>query len=463
MLFNSYEFIFLFFPIALSGYFFWGRFTEKNWANVWLALASFVFYGFWDWRYLPLLLGSIATNYVVAGLILRARRQSELKSAKLFFGVGLLFNVGLLGYYKYLDFLLDSLNVLGTHFSLLNIVLPLGISFFTITQLLYLFDCYEGVANDHHPVNYALFVSFFPHLVAGPILYHRQMMKQFRDESLRRVNWDNMSSGLSMFVIGLVKKVLIADTLSPYVSAGYGNPVELTMLGAWLTAVAYMLQLYFDFSGYSDMAFGLARMMNIEIPVNFNSPYRAASLINFWRRWHISLTNAITACIYMPIMRGFKTRTTAHTIVAAFVSFFIVGIWHGAGWTYVVFALLNAGGIVMNYLWREVHCNMPKFAAHTLTLLYVLVTMVFFRAADVGDALTVLQTMVGGNANIVEPPLEVIVAMVTAVALTAFSPNSNALIRRFRPSPIWAVFVTAGLVCSLFMMSRPTEFLYLQF
>ncbi|MBR1397689.1 MAG: MBOAT family protein [Selenomonadaceae bacterium] len=481
MLFNSYEFIFLFLPIVLAGYFFIGKKHDRA-ANVWLALASLFFYGYWNKNYLPLLIMSIAVNYTFAGLILNARSNKNASHSKMYFILGLIFNLGLLGYYKYFNFMIENLNRLGTNFELINVILPLGISFFTITQLLYLFDCYEGVAKDHNLVNYALFVSFFPHLMAGPILYHRQMMKQFDNPSLRQLDWSNMSRGLTLFIIGLMKKVLIADELSPYVGLGYSHTAELDCLTAWLVAISYMLQLYFDFSGYSDMAVGLSRIMNLEIPINFNSPYRASSMINFWQRWHISLTNAITACVYMPIVKFLKTRTLMHTITASFISLFIVGIWHGAGWTFVIFAFLNAIGITINYIWKHYKLSMPKILAHIITLTYVLLTMVFFRASSVQDAINVFKSMAGLN-GIVFPQKIVTLAehlgilipvgdvpgtlsktiFIIAVLLVALCPNSNQLIKNFKPSYTWLVVIVVGFILTILSMTQPTEFLYFQF
>ena len=474
MLFNSYEFIFLFFPIVLLVYFILGK-KLSSMANTWLMLASLFFYGWWSIDYLPLLIGSIIINYLIAGCIIKSR-------SRISFITGLIFNLGLLGYYKYLDFFLENLNYFGANLELINIILPLGISFFTITQLLYLFDCYEGVAKDHDLINYALFVSFFPHLMAGPILYHRQMMKQFNDPELRRINWANTSRGLTLFVIGLVKKVIIADSLSPYVGLGYSHTSELDCFTAWLTAISYMLQLYFDFSGYSDMAVGLSRMMNLEIPINFNSPYRAAGMINFWQRWHISLTNAITACVYMPIVKYFKTRTLMHTVTASFIAFFIVGIWHGAGWTFVIFAILNAVGVIVNYVWKYYKHSMSKVTAHIVTLLYVLFTMVFFRASTVQDAINVFKAMFGMT-EIVYPQKIVTLAshfglnipvgdvpgtlpkivFVIAILLVAFCPNSNQLIKNFQPSYTWLAVTTIGFLLAFLFMTQPTEFLYFQF
>ena len=464
MLFNSYEFIFLFVPVVLGIYFYLGKHFSDT-ANLWLVFASLFFYGYWDVHYLPLLLISIAFNYLCAGAILKSRQTENFSCAKIYFLSGLIFNVGLLSYYKYLDFFLRNFNRLGAHFELLHLILPLGISFFTITQLLYLYDCYEGSAKDHKLINYALFVSFFPHLMAGPILYHRQMMNQFNNPKLRLLDWSNMSRGLTLFIIGLMKKVIIADELSPYVQFAYSHTAEVDATTAWLATIFYVLQLYFDFSGYSDMAVGLARMMNLEIPVNFNSPYRATSVIMFWQRWHISLTNAITACVYIPILKYLKTRTLMHTITASFISFFIVGIWHGAGWTFVVFALLNSTGIIVNYIWRYYKLNMPKIPAHIFTLLFMVLTMVFFRAENMKDALNILKAMAHIN-NLYLPVINddlPIVTFTAAALITAFCPNSNQLIKKFTPNYKWLILIVIGFVFALLSMTKPTEFLYFQF
>ena len=463
MLFNSYEFIFIFVPIVLLGYFYLGK-KYNSAANLWLVLASLFFYAYWDINYLPLLLGSIAFNYIFAGEILKARQNEKFSQAKIYFIAGLMFNICLLGYYKYLDFFLRNFNRLGADFELLHLILPLGISFFTITQLLYLYDCYEGVAKDHELINYALFVSFFPHLMAGPILYHRQMMKQFNNPALRIIDWSNMSRGLTLFIIGLMKKVIIADELSPYVVDAYSHTVEIDPTTAWIATLCYVLQLYFDFSGYSDMAVGLARMMNLEIPINFNSPYRATSIIMFWQRWHISLTNAITACIYIPIMKHLKTRNMRNTIIASFISFFIVGIWHGAGWTFVTFALLNSFGIIINYIWRYYKLNMPKVFAHIFTLLFMVLTMIFFRANSMHDAFNIIKSMLHIN-QLILPNIDSFPAItfIISVLIVTFCPNSNQLIKNFQPNYKWLLVIVMGFIFALLSMTKPTEFLYFQF
>lgn len=485
MLFNSYEFIFLYLPVVLVGYFLLGRARRSELANVWLVAASLAFYGYWDARYLPLLVGSIAVNYVLSGRIIAARaaaktERAQGRVAKCWFLAGAAFNVALLGFFKYTDFLLENLNYLGADFSLLHIVLPLGISFFTITQLVYLVDSYEGVVQSREPVSYALFVSFFPHLLAGPILYHKSMVKQFSDASLRRVNWENMSRGFALFILGLGKKVLIADALSPYVGACFSAPGELSMLEAWTAVICYALQLFFDFSGYSDMAVGIARMINIKIPFNFNSPYRAYGLIDFWQRWHMSLTWAITNYLYTPMVMACKKITFVKAMLATFAAMFIAGIWHGAGWTYVVFGALHGLGLVLNHIWKKKHLPMWRPLGYVLTLLLVLVANAFFRAASVGDAMTILTAMFAGDllvpqkvadlaqhAGVVLPALTAWAApkkyLLLAVLMVALLPSSQSLVERLRPRPIYAVALAALLLLSIISLTRVSEFLYFQF
>lgn len=483
MLFNSYEFICLFFPVVLLVYFLLGKKSSNKYALAWLSLASLFFYSYWNVKYLPLLLCSVLMNYVLAGLIIKAREGVAQTRNKILFFLSLAANIGLLGWYKYADFFIKNLNyVLSADYPLLHIILPLGISFFTITQLLYLYDCYHGITKEHSFLRYVLFVTFFPHLLAGPILYHRQMMSQFADDSLPRVNWDNMASGVMLFTIGLAKKVLIADSFIAYVNYGFANPGELTVLQGWLTAICYMLQLYFDFSGYSDMAVGLSRMMNITIPINFNSPYKAASLINFWQRWHISLTNAITACVYMPLVRSFKKPTVYNTAFAAFVAFFLVGIWHGAGWHYVAFALMHAAGMAVNHIWKHYRLWCPKPLGHVLTLLYVLVAMVFFRAGSLGEAFLFLKSMAGlgaagtaslasgfmGGADFVMFSLQATIhfpafLFLLGILLVFLAPNSNQIMEKADFSGRYLLLTLALLGLAMFQLGGTTDFLYFQF
>ena len=487
MLFNSYEFLFLFFPIALLGYFALGRREDSNAANLWLVAASLFFYSYWNVRYLPLLLASIAFNYACSGVILRYRKRADKRTGrKGAFIFGLVMNAGLLGFYKYTDFFLENVNfIAGTHFNLLHIILPLGISFFTITQMVYLVDCYEGVAKDHNLVNYTLFVSFFPHLLAGPILYHKPMMKQFANPETKTVQWENIARGFTLFIIGLAKKVLLADTFMTYVSPGFNDPAGLTFVDAWITALSYMFQLYFDFSGYSDMAVGLARMMNIEIPVNFNSPYRAKGLIDFWQRWHMSLTTVITNYLYTPIFRSCRNLTFRNAMWATFLAMFIAGIWHGAGWTFIVFGTMHGVGLVVNHVWKHYHLPMNIFLGRAVTLLWVMVAFVFFRADSIHDAWLIMMAMCDPSQLIL--PTGGIVEkyfvflkdsgvifsgdamfmglkyILVGSLCVAFLPSSNRIVERMKPTLIWAFVVAAVGFVSMIRMGSYSEFLYFQF
>ncbi|MBQ9406334.1 MAG: MBOAT family protein [Desulfovibrio sp.] len=496
MLFNSYVFIFAFLPAALAGYFLLGRRGSPS-ANAWLLFLSFLFYGYWDVNYLPLLMGSILMNWLISGRIIAARAawekgcagggtaapaagQAKSRPMQAWFLLGLLFNVCLLGYYKYLDFFILNLDRLGLDLPLLHLVLPLGISFFTITQMIYLLDCYVGVAKEHGLLGYALFVSFFPHLLAGPILYYKPMMAQFADDRLKRTDWENLARGGALFVLGLMKKTLIADSFIAYVDHGFGNAASLTLVDGWLVTVCYGLQLYFDFSGYSDMAIGVSRMLNIRIPPNFRAPFRAVSLANFWQRWHISLTNAITACIYMPIVQSFQRITFGRMVMATFVAMFIAGIWHGAGWTFVVFALMHAGGLAVCQCWKRWGRPLPVPLARAVTLLWVLLTFVFFRAGNMGEALQVLAAMGGlhGAAwpghlgwsglavDFTHPVLAglPLVFFPLALLLVVCAPESNELVdKHFRPDLRWAAALAALFVLSVLHFTQVTSFLYFQF
>ena len=460
MLFNSYEFIFIFAPVSIAGYFLLGHFFRNRANQIFLLISSLIFYSYWDINFLPILIFSIVVNFVISGKILQSNSRQ-------FFIIGIIFNVGLLVYYKYLP---------------PEKILPLGISFFTITQLLYLYDCYAGVSKDHDSIRYALFVTFFPHLLAGPILYHRQMMKQFRDEKLRRIDFENLSRGLILFTIGLAKKIFIADQLSPFVAEGYANVENLTLIEAWLVAMSYTLQLFFDFSGYSDMAVGLARMMNFEIPINFNSPYRATSPINFWQRWHISLTNAMTACVYLPLMKFFKVRSLKNTVAASFITFFIVGMWHGSGWTFFGFAMFTALSVVANYLWRSMNFSMPDVLARFSLMTFTIVTMVFLRSENMSTAQKMFEAMLGSNG--LEFPRKIVelvhsfgiyldvgnvpgnlpkLVFFAAIIIVAFAPSSNLIAKNVQPKIFMAVLTAIILFASILQMSSVTEFLYFQF
>jgi D-alanyl-lipoteichoic acid acyltransferase DltB (MBOAT superfamily) len=406
MLFNSYVFIFVFFPLVFFAFFRIGKRSHAL-ASLWLAAASLFFYGWWDVRYVSLLLGSVVFNYGAGYLIgHRVVQQSVKGRSKVLLAGAIGINLILLGYFKYANFFAVNLNhFTDTSLQIGEIVLPLGISFFTFTQIAFLVDTYQGKVKEFNFVHYALFVTYFPHLIAGPVLHHKEMMPQFAKRNVCHINWDNVAVGLSIFVLGLAKKVLIADTLADFstpifsgVAAG-GQPM---LIEAWIGALAYTLQLYFDFSAYSDMAIGLSLMFNVRLPVNFNSPYKATSIIDFWRRWHMTLSRFLRDYLYIPLGgRNGKTQRYLNVMITMLLG----GLWHGAGWTFVIWGGLHGFYLMVNHAWRGLKQSMDwgdggqlaKLGAGALTFVAVIVGWVFFRADNFSSALTMLHGMAGMN------------------------------------------------------------------
>lgn len=404
MLFNSYGFIFVYLPLAFAGMFWLGRYNPR-WAAAWLGLASLAFYAAWDVRFVLLLLTSIVFNYG-AGCSMGSRRAAG-KGTRHFLAAAITADLLLLGYFKYANFFIDTANQLsGSRIAPLDIVLPLGISFFTFTQIAFLVDVHRGIAREYDFIHYLLFVTWFPHLIAGPVLHHSQMMPQFAQPASYRINLEHVAAGLTIFVLGLAKKVLVADNLSGYASpifdaasAGYA----LTLVEAWTGALAYALQLYFDFSGYSDMAIGLSLMFNVRLPLNFDSPYKATSIIDFWKRWHMTLSAFLREYLYIPLGGNRKGKTRRHLNLMA--TMLLGGLWHGAGWTFIVWGGLHGLYLTINHGWRELKSHMgwndggrcARLTAGALTFLAIVVAWVFFRADSLASAQAMLAGMAGMN------------------------------------------------------------------
>jgi alginate O-acetyltransferase complex protein AlgI len=339
VLFNSLGYLFVFLPVTLAGYFGLHRYVGARAAVAWLTLASMIFYGLWKLEFLPILVASIAANHAFGHIIRRARSRSD-RHVRIALSVAITANLALLGYYKYADFFIANINAaLGMELAFLRLALPLGISFFTFTQIAFLVDTARGSASEHDPLRYTLFVTFFPHLLAGPILHHREMMPQFADLTKATPSAYALTCGVTLIILGLAKKVLIADPLSPIVQSGFSAPGSLGCLAAWTVALAYTFQLYFDFSGYCDMAVGASLLFNIQLPLNFASPYRALDLQDFWRRWHITLSRFLRDYLYIPL--GGNRKGFNRGIIATIVTFTLGGFWHGANWTYIVWGLVN--------------------------------------------------------------------------------------------------------------------------
>ena len=420
MLFNSYGFVFTFLPVALAGVFSLGRFGRRFGAS-WLALTSLTFYGLWNPRFVVLLLASIAFNFGVGEAIHANLSRPERQHGWLV--VGITGDLAVLIYYKYLAALVGFAAGLGfTSLHVPSILLPLGISFFTFTQIGYLVDIRQGVARDRGLLNYMLFVTFFPHLIAGPILHNREIMPQFAQAQTYRFSSRNLTVGIVIFVIGLAKKCLFADPIASNVATGFAAPDHLTMLSAWQLMLTYAVQLYFDFSGYTDMAIGIARMFNVRFPANFNSPYKASSIIDFWQRWHMTLSRFLALYIFNPIAlaiarnrgaRGLPTDRAAQAKPSGFlpmvafpilVTMGLAGIWHGAGLKFLIFGLLHGIYLTINHAWRLMRATHKVEAGRReratgglLTIAATLVALVFFRAPSMEEAWQTLGAMVGTN------------------------------------------------------------------
>ncbi len=401
MLFNSYEFIFLFLPITFFTYFYLNKKGLLWFAKTFLVMASLFFYSWWNINYLPLILLSIVTNYLTG-----CKLGKNKSSARLLLVFGIVFNVGLLAYFKYVDFFIENINwIFSSNYSLFNLVLPLAISFFTFQQIAYLVDSYGGETKEYNFIDYCVFVSFFPQLIAGPIVHHKEMMPQFADRKNKTINYDNIAVGLFIFSIGLFKKAVIADTFAVWASNGFDKIVVLTFFEAWATSLSYSFQLYFDFSGYVDMAIGSALLFNIRIPVNFNSPYKALTIQEFWRKWHITLSRFLRDYIYIPL--GGNRKGDLRTCQNLMVTFIIGGIWHGAGWTFIFWGFLHGTAIIVQRLWAKTGLRLTPFLAWFFTFNFVNIAWVFFRAKEWHDAIKVLKGMAGMNGIVVSEQVAV--------------------------------------------------------
>ena len=501
MLFTQFEFLFLFLPLAFAGYFVIAKLIEAPTARMgWLTAASLVFYSYWDVRFVPIILASIIVNYVM-GLLIAG--QTDTKARGSLFALAITANLLALGFYKYTNFGIQILNaVTHAHHPSLAIVLPLGISFFTFTQIAYLADVYGGYPHERNFVKYGLFVTYFPHLIAGPILHHREMMPQFGSEASRKISVENVAVGLTILTIGLFKKSFIADSFglvaNPVFQAANSN--HLHTLDAWGGALAYSLQIYFDFSGYSDMAIGISTLFGIKLPFNFDSPYKSQSIVEFWRRWHITLSRFLRDYLYIPL--GGNRRGDHRRNINLALTMILGGLWHGAGFTFLIWGALHGLFLGINHRWTTLTQKHPALtkmtasfwypaAALCLTQISVVLAWVFFRADDPNAAIRVLKGMIGlsnpekfGPARLVTS-YELWMILAGYIASLAL-PNVNAMFANWkvgletyhnprpwsilslnwRPSVIWAVGTSLGLVAAILMnliAGDTSQFLYFQF
>ena len=496
MLFNSYEFIFVFLPITLILFFLIGAKGHHKIAMTWLVSASLFFYGWWNPAYLGLIMASMLFNYALGvGLCSGTRAQ---KKAILISGI--IVNLSVIGYFKYANFFVDNLNsALESSIHLELIILPLAISFFTFQQITYLVDAYKGETKEYDFLQYCLFVTFFPQLIAGPIVHHKEMMPQFSKESIYLLKYNNLAAGGTIFLLGLFKKVVIADSF-----ALYATPVfelaeageSLTFFVAWGGALSYTFQLYFDFSGYSDMAIGLARMFGIKLPLNFNSPYKAVNIIDFWRRWHMTLSRFLRDYVYIPL--GGNKKGKSRRYINLMITMLLGGLWHGAGWTFVAWGALHGFYLMINHGWRAFRKKLGVDLSNrtalgdmlsiVITFLAVVVSWVFFRAESFSAGMNIIMAMsdissaTGINSSNVAK-LHILLIFV-AIFIVWFMPNTQTLVFKsnekllksryqwmsfinnklqWTPSISWGVIIGMMFTLTLIILERKSEFLYFQF
>jgi D-alanyl-lipoteichoic acid acyltransferase DltB (MBOAT superfamily) len=504
MLFNSYLYLLVFLPLALLGFAGLAR-VKMRLGFAWLVLMSFAFYGVWNpdpshpWTpfYIVLMLASCIGNYYFGRYLSGHKHTSK---GKRILTVGVVANLGLLGYYKYAGFLAGlSKWATGWPENVPSIVLPLAISFFTFLQIAYLVDAFRGETEEYHFTDYLLFVTFFPHLIAGPLVHHKEMLPQFtrpRDKVLR---YRDFSIGFTILVLGLFKKVVLADylarTATPLFELAGTGARPLSMGEAWAAMLAYTLQLYFDFSGYSDMAIGSARLFGIRFPLNFHSPYKADSVIEFWRRWHITLSRFLRDYLYIPL--GGNRKGKARRYVNLMLTMVLGGLWHGAGWTFLWWGFLHGLYLCVNHAWFAMRKKrgwkpLPKPLAIGLTFLFVMIAWVFFRAPTFEAALAVFRSASGvhgfdlwpsGGAAIVKDT-RALKPILAGLLIIWLLPNTQQFMRRYRPAlnflelegklgqrrwwewrptPAFAIFTLALLYATARDFDKISEFIYFQF
>ncbi|MFZ1529696.1 MAG: MBOAT family protein [Ferruginibacter sp.] len=467
MLFNSLEFLGAFLPITLIGYFLLNKYKLDRTGKLWLLCCSLFFYAWWKPIYLILLMASMLFNYF-AGQKLNYVENPRWR--KIFYIACLMVNLSVLLYYKYANFLVDNFNLLlpqGHELIIDKIALPLAISFFTFQKFAYITDSYKGETKGYDFLDFSLFVAFFPQLIAGPIVHHKKIVPQFETESKKLFNFDNFTRGLYQFLMGLIKKIAIADSFAILANAGYGNAANLSFTDSWITSLSYGIQLYFDFSGYSDMAIGAAMMFNIELPLNFNSPYKSANIQDFWRRWHITLGNFLREYIYIPL--GGNRNGEFNMLRNLVITFVIGGIWHGANWTFVIWGLLHGLALVVHRLWQRTGIKMSNTLGIIITFLFVNFAWVYFRATTIKDAHAVLKSMVGINgitytgSNVLTDIYLVPVLLLGIFLL--FRKNPYQLVQEFKLDRRHLVYMIILTIMGLMYLNSITanDFLYFDF
>jgi len=487
MLFNSHEYIFIFLPLTAIIYFFFNRFDLFFGARIFLLTASLLFYGWTHPVYVPLLLGSIFFNYVVIRLLAATHKGKEGDTRSLLLVLGITGNLSLLAYFKYADFFISNINQIGGfQISLLHLLLPGGLSFFTLNQISCLVDSWRGKIAEQEIQSYVQFVSFFPYILAGPIVRYEEVVHQLTSQQKRLFNYKNISEGAYLFFIGLFKKTVFADSLAVWANNGFDTAATLTFLEAWVTSLSYTFQLYFDFSGYTDMALGCALIFNITLPINFDSPYKSFNIQDFWRRWHITLGRFMRDYVYIPL--GGSRGNGFHVAGNLMLVFLIIGVWHGAGWTFIIWGCMHGAAMVIHRLWKRFHVVMPRPIAWFLTFNFVNGSWIFFRAKEFGDAVKVFKGMAGMNGIILPENLsrslsgfqvlgikfgetlgsiggtsEAFAWVIIVFLVCLLCRNSQEMIHNLKPSVGRLVFISIITVLAILHLGSHSEFVYFRF
>ncbi len=483
MLFNSHFFIFLFFPLSVIGYFTLQRFKKPQLAKYFLFLISLWFYAANDIRSLPVLILSILVNFYLGKQILKTETHKKLLCV-----IGILLNLAVLGVFKYLNFFMENISfVFGQSYTPISLILPLGISFFTFQQISYLIDCKNNNADDYSISEYALFASFFPYVTSGPIAFHSEIIPQLRKEKNFKPSAYNIARGLTAFAFGLFKKVVVADTLGAAVNAGWSNISSLNASSALVVILSYTLQLYFDFAGYSDMASGIALCFNINLPINFDSPYKARNISDFWKRWHMTMTRFFTRYLYIPL--GGSRHGLKRTCLNTLIIFLVSGLWHGAAWTFIFWGFLHGIAMVISRLISaKTDRHLPYPLAWLLTFIYVNICWVFFRAPNIKSAFSLFSRLTSGFGFIVSEisqsflttevkifrlfipiddslfaTLACVVFLVLACLGAIFPQNMQRKIQNFKPTTKLCYLTIFVLFWSIISLSGISTFLYFNF
>lgn len=480
MIFSSYKFLFIFLPLVYIVYLILNKLKMNVVAKLWLVMASFYFYAQGSRQFLPYFIGSVGFNYLIGSLIGKVQGNSANRTKKVLLIIGLAENIGLLGYYKYTNFFIRNFNYITKgEIPMKTIILPIGISFFTFQLIAYIVDSYRGETKDYSFLNYLLFITFFPQLIVGPIVHHKDVVPQFEDINQGIFNMENLVMGIFMFSLGCGKKILLADPLTNFAQPFFNSGGAGSFWAGWFSTLAYTISYYFDLSGYADMAIGLGLLFNIKLPQNFNSPYKARDFQDYWRRWHMTLSNFLSQYIFKI---AYKKRGGSFSYYyATMITFLVSGFWHGAGWSFIIWGFINGIFVCVASFMNKKNIRLPGILAWLLTFLGIMGTRVIFVSGRVRTSLNVFRTLInfhefrGSSAidsihiawsqalSFMADNYYSIIILFIGMGIAFFAKNSNEILSSFKPKLKYAIMAAVLLALSILQMGQVTKFLYFQF